>query len=120
MRHADASVLVYSTETGRTCPTCRQALTACRCAADAKRAVRGDGRVRVSREKAGRNGKTVTLVRGLPLPADDLAALAKRLRSACGTGGTVREGVLELQGDHAERVTAWLQTEGYDARRAGG
>ena len=120
MRRSDAGGLVYSTEVGRTCPSCRQALADCRCAADARNAVRGDGKVRVTREKAGRNGKTVTVVRGLPLSADDLAALAKRLRSACGTGGTVRDAVLELQGDHAERVTAWLQAEGYDARRAGG
>lgn len=114
------SRLVYSTDGGRTCPTCRAPLAACRCAALARAAVVGDGRVRVSREKAGRGGKTVTLVRGLPLAADELAALGKRLRTACGTGGTARDGLLELQGDHAERVTAWLRAEGFEAKRAGG
>ena len=120
MRSRDAGGLVYSTEAGRTCPNCRQALAACRCAAAARQAILGDGRVRVSREKAGRGGKTVTVVRGLPLAADDLATLGKRLRSACGTGGTVRDGTLELQGDHAERVMAWLQAEGFDEKRSGG
>lgn len=119
MRHGDGG-LVYSTEGGRMCPACRQPLADCRCAAMAAARPAGDGRVRVAREKAGRGGKTVTVVRGLPLPAADLAALGKRLRSACGTGGTVRDGMLELQGDHAERVTAWLRAEGFDARRSGG
>lgn len=120
MRRPDSGGLVYSTDAGRTCPACRQALAACRCAEAARQVIVGDGRVRVSREKAGRGGKTVTVVRGLPLPADDLAALGKRLRSTCGTGGTVRNGLLELQGDHAERVTAWLQAEGFAAKRSGG
>jgi len=120
MTRAGDSSLVYSTDGGRTCPVCRQALAACQCAAAARQVVQGDGRVRVSREKAGRGGKTVTVVRGLPLAADALSALGKRLRSACGTGGTQRDGLLELQGDHAERVTAWLQAEGFDAKRSGG
>jgi translation initiation factor 1 len=80
----------------------------------------GDGNVRVSRESKGRGGKTVTLVRGLPLDPLALAALGKQLRSACGTGGTVKDGVLELQGDHAERVTEWLRTAGFAVKRTGG
>ncbi len=80
----------------------------------------GDGRVRVSREKQGRGGKTVTVVRGLALDADALAALGKQLRAACGTGGTAKDGVLELQGDHVERVLALLQQQGHPARRSGG
>jgi translation initiation factor 1 len=111
--------LVYSTEGGRTCPTCRQALTECRCKVGAA-VPAGDGMARVSREKLGRGGKTVTVVRGLPLGADALAALGKRLRTACGAGGTVRDGVLELQGDHAERVVGLLLAEGHRAKRAGG
>jgi translation initiation factor 1 len=111
---------VYFTDAGRTCPACRQALADFRCADAARQVIVGDGRVRVSCEKAGRGGKKVTMARGLPLPADDLAALGKCLRSTCGTCGTVREGVLELQGDHAERVTARLQAEGFAAKRSGG
>ncbi len=102
------------------CPQCRQPLAACRCAQTAKQAVRGDGQVRVSRERAGRGGKTVTLVRGLALDADALAALGKRLRSACGAGGAAKDGVLEIQGDHVERLLALLAAEGHPARRAGG
>lgn len=112
--------LVYSTDTGRTCPQCRLALAACQCQAQAAARPRGDGRVRVSREKQGRGGKTVTVVRGLPLADAELAALGKQLRSACGSGGTSKDGVLEIQGDHLARVLQLLQQQGYDARQAGG
>jgi len=80
----------------------------------------GDGIVRVSRETKGRGGKAVTLVRGVPLDDAALTALGKRLRTACGAGGTVKDGVIEIQGDHAERVMALLATEGWAAKRAGG
>ena len=112
--------LVYSTDSGRMCPACRQPLAACSCAAQERAAPRGDGVVRVSRETKGRGGKAVTLVRGLALDDAALAALGKRLRSACGAGGTVKDGVLEVQGDHVERVLGWLQQEGISANRAGG
>jgi translation initiation factor 1 len=112
--------LVYSTEGGRMCPVCRQPQAACACQARARAAPRGDGNVRVSRETKGRGGKAVTLVRGLALDADALGALGKRLRTACGSGGTVKDGVLEVQGDHCERVIALLQAEGWAAKRAGG
>jgi translation initiation factor 1 len=118
MRSKNASGgLVYSTEGGRMCPACRQPLAACVCGQAAPVA---DGPVRVSRESKGRGGKTVTLVRGLPLAADALAALGKQLRSACGSGGTVKDGVIEIQGDHAERVLALLAGQGFKARRSGG
>ncbi len=112
--------LVYSTAGGRMCPACRQALADCRCAALANEVPRGDGVVRVSRETKGRGGKAVTLVRGLPLDDSALATLGKRLRSACGAGGTVKDGVIEVQGDHTERVLVWLGQEGFAAKRAGG
>jgi translation initiation factor 1 len=112
--------LVYSTDSGRMCPVCRQPLATCLCAKRAKLPPAGDGVARVTREKQGRGGKTVTVVRGLPLDAETLAALGKRLRTACGAGGTTKDGVLEVQGDHAERVVALLQAEGHAAKRAGG
>jgi translation initiation factor 1 len=112
--------LVYSTDGGRMCPQCRQPMAACICARRTA-APAGDGVVRVSRQSKGRGGKTVTLVRGLPFDADALAALGKRLRSACGSGGTAKDGVLEVQGDHAERVIEWLKAEGIaNVKRAGG
>ncbi|WP_028311225.1 translation initiation factor Sui1 [Derxia gummosa] len=110
--------LVYSTESGRMCPACRQPVAACVC--KAKPAPRADGPVRVMRETKGRGGKTVTIVRGLPLDEAALAALGKKLRTACGSGGTVRDGVLEIQGDHADRLVALLMAEGHAAKRAGG
>ena len=112
--------LVYSTDTGRTCPACRQALAQCRCRQqEAARAV-GDGRVRVTRETQGRGGKAVTVVRGLPLDAAALATLGKQLKAACGSGGTAKDGVIEVQGDHVDKVLALLQAQGYAAKRAGG
>jgi len=123
MRKPAAGGLVYSTEGGRMCPQCRQPLTACECAAQAAKAAlaKSDGVVRVSRETKGRGGKAVTLVRGVPLVAEDLAALGKRLRTACGSGGTVKEGVIEVQGDHADRLVALLAAEGqWVVKRAGG
>ena len=113
------SHLVYSTELGKTCPQCRQAVADCRCGALRHAAV-GDGKVRVGRQSKGRGGKTVTVVSGLPLDADALATLGKRLRTACGAGGTAKDGVLEVQGDHVERVMALLAEEGWAAKRSGG
>ena len=84
------STLVYSTETGRMCPDCGQALAQCACHANSRAAVVGDGAVRVLRQSKGRGGKTVTLVKGLALDAAALAALAKQLRSACGAGASAR------------------------------
>jgi len=80
----------------------------------------GDGTVRVSRETKGRGGKAVTVIRGLTLEAAGLAELGKRLRTACGAGGTLKDGVLELQGDHCDRVIDCLKKDGWTVKRAGG
>jgi translation initiation factor 1 len=124
MRKPAGGGLVYSTEGGRMCPACRQPLAACVCAARAAQQAaahwRGDGIVRVSRETQGRGGKAVTVVRGVDADADALAALGRRLRAACGSGGTVKDGVLEVQGDHRDRVVALLVLAGYTVKRAGG
>ena len=76
--------------------------------------------VRVQRETKGRGGKAVTLVKGISLPDKDLDALGKQLKTACGSGGTVKDGVIEVQGDHVDRLVALLQAQGYRAKRAGG
>jgi translation initiation factor 1 len=112
--------LVYSTDGGRMCPACRRPLAECACAALARPVAQGDGIVRVSRETKGRGGKAVTLVRGLALDDAALAVLGKRLRSACGAGGTQRDGVIEVQGDHVDRLVVLLQAEGWRVKRAGG
>ena len=110
--------LVYSTEAGRMCPVCRNPLAQCNCKRAA--AFKGDGMVRVLRETKGRGGKAVTVVRGVALAPDQLAELGKQLRTSCGCGGTVKDGVIEVQGDHADRVVELLKARGHTAKRAGG
>lgn len=114
--------LVYSTESGRMCPDCRQPVAQCQCKALARAAARpvGDGVVRVWRETKGRGGKAVTLVRGLPLADAEIDALTKQLKTACGSGGTVKDGVVEIQGDHVARLLELLAARGFKVKRAGG
>jgi len=114
-----ASTLVYSTEVGRVCPQCAQASTQCICKSQAALPP-GDGIVRVRRSTQGRAGKVVTVVTGVPLAMAELTALGKQLRSACGTGGTLKDGVLELQGEHIERVMVLLAAQGFKVKRVGG
>ena len=112
--------LVYSTETGRICPDCAKPLADCVCKTAAKARPAGDGNVKVSRESKGRGGKTVTLVKGLALDAIALALLGKQLRGACGSGGTVKDGVIEIQGDHCDLVMETLKKQGHNPKRTGG
>jgi translation initiation factor 1 len=80
----------------------------------------GPARVRVGREVSGRSGKGVSVVSGLPLAGTGLDELATRLKKLCGAGGAVRDGTIEIQGDHRDRLVAELQKLGYDAKRSGG
>ncbi|MES2187527.1 MAG: translation initiation factor Sui1 [Pseudomonadota bacterium] len=114
------SRLVYSTDAGRMCPDCRQPMAQCSCRSAARAAPAGDGIARVAYEKKGRGGKAVTVVRGLPLDTDALAQLGKQLRSACGAGGTTKDGSIEVQGDHRDTVIAALQKLGHTVKRTGG
>lgn len=120
-RRSFPGALVYSTDSGRMCPTCRKPIAQCICS---KRAATPtpppDGPIRVSRESKGRGGKTVTIIRGVPLSPPDLDALGKQLKAACGSGGTVKDGVIEVQGDHCDKVMALLSSRGYKVKRAGG
>ena len=109
---------VYSSDQGRLCPGCGQALTSCTCRR--KEAAAGDGIVRIRRESKGRGGKTVTVITGLPLADEALKALAGELKRRCGSGGTVKEGMVEIQGDHADLLLTELQQRGYKVKRAGG
>jgi len=117
------SRIVYSTEQGRRCPECARPVAECKCrrskAAQARPAP-GDGAVRVSRETKGRKGKGVTIVSGLPVAGAGLDELARRLKKRCGSGGTVREGKIEIQGDHQDTLLLELGKLGYSAKRAGG
>ena len=117
------STTVYSTEHGRMCPHCGLPAKRCVCRANPRgdtSVPAGDGVVRVRREKKGRGGKTVTTAVGVPLPPAELAALAKSLRRRCGSGGTLKEGVIEIQGDHADTLVSALEEEGFRVKRAGG
>jgi len=114
-----SSTLVYSTDSGRMCPDCRQPVNQCTCKAASSKPL-GDGNVRVSRETKGRAGKGVTVIKGLPLAAAELASLGKQLRTACGSGGTAKDGTLEIQGDHADRVVELLKAQGFSVKRSGG
>jgi len=116
MKNRSQGGLVYSTETGRMCPACGKPLADCACQANAKAVPRGDGNVRVSLQTKGRGGKAVTLVKGVALDDAALAALGKQLRSACGAGGTVKDGVIEVQGDHRELLLAALVKLGHRAK----
>ena len=113
------SRLVYSTDAGRMCPDCRQPTPTCACKKATARLAPG-GVIRVSRQTRGRGGKTVTRVEGVPLGDEALAQLGKQLRTACGSGGTVKDGVVEVQGDHVDKVIEALKQHGYAAKRSGG
>lgn len=120
MKNSSKGGLVYSTDGGRMCPDCRQPLAQCLCKQAAKIVPVGKSAVRVSRETKGRGGKSVTLIKGLALDAAALDLLGKQLRAACGSGGTVKDGVIEVQGDHCDRIIEVLKKHGHDAKRAGG
>lgn len=109
--------LVYSTDSGRMCPACRQPVAACLCRAAQTRPPT-DGVVRVDRETGGRAGKAVTAITGLTLEQPALIALAKQLKAVCGSGGTVKDGVIEVQGDHVDRVTETLKAQGFVVKRS--
>lgn len=86
----------------------------------AAKSQRANDVVRVQRETKGRGGKAVTLVKGISLADNELQALGKHLKAMCGSGGTLKDGVIEVQGDHVDRIVALLCAQGYKAKRAGG
>ena len=111
------SRLVYSTQTGRVCPKCGWPLDDCKCSSQTRNAPvppRLIARLRI--EKAGRGGKTVTVVDGLPHNDAFLKGLLQDLKKACGCGGAVRDGGVELQGDLRDRVRAYLTKQGHGVK----
>jgi translation initiation factor 1 len=80
----------------------------------------GDGIVRIRRETAGRNGKGVTTITGVPLDETQLKTLAKELKVTCGVGGSVKDGVIEIQGDQREKIKTELEKRGFTVKLAGG
>lgn len=118
-KRSSDSTLVWSSEHGRICPGCGKPVAACSCKKKGA-ALAGDGIVRVRRETKGRGGKTVTVITGVPLEEAGVRELAGELKRRCGTGGTVKDGVMEIQGDHAELLVAELTRRGFTVKRAGG
>ena len=118
MKNRSGGGLVFSTEQGRMCPSCRNPIADCAC--DQEQAPAGDGVVRVSRETKGRKGKGVTLITGIPLAGSELKAYAKMLKAKCGTGGTIKDGVVEIQGDQRDILVPLLKEKGWTVKRAGG
>ena len=118
------SRLVYSTESDRICHKCAQPTVECACKKKKGKKQRqtapADGVVRIRREVKGRRGKTVTAVLGLPLDDKELKQFAKTLKRFCGTGGSVKDGVIIIQGDHRKTIQAEIQNHGYTVKLAGG
>lgn len=114
------SRLAYSCESGRNCPKCKKPITGCACRKSAAPPASGDGVVRVGRETKGRKGKGMTLITGVPLPTNELKKLAKELKQKCGTGGTLKDGVIEIQGDHRDALVEILKARGWTVKRSGG
>ena len=115
----DNSRLVYSSEAGRICTACRQPEKDCRCGSR-QAGAGGDGVVRIGRQTKGRKGKGVTLMSGVPLAGGELKRLAKELKQKCGTGGTVKDGIIEIQGDHRDLLVELLTAKGWPVKKSGG
>lgn len=124
MASSDDRRVVYSDGAAiRYCKRCGAPAHTGRCAsagAAATAPAAGDGVVRIARDRKGRGGKTVTVITGLPGDDAALAALAQSLKKLCGSGGTTKAGVIEIQGDHRDRLAAYLKAEGYRVKLAGG
>jgi translation initiation factor 1 len=118
MKKQQAKGLVYSTDTGRTCPNCGQPAKLCSC--KEKNWQLGDDVVRISLQTKGRKGSGVCLITGVNLAEAELKKLAKQLKKKCGSGGTVKNGVIEIQGDQREVLVDALIKLGFKAKLAGG
>jgi translation initiation factor 1 len=112
------SAIVYSTEHGAMCPICGRPGAQCVCRKKSAPAP-GDGIVRVGRVTKGCKGKGLTVVTGVPLDPEGLENLARQLKQKCGAGGTVKEGVIEIQGDHRDLLMEELKKHGYAVKRSG-
>lgn len=116
----DNSRRVYSTESGRICPSCEKPLAACACRKKQAPPVPADGVIRIRREVKGRGGKTVTVASGFQLDDARLRQLAAELKRRCGSGGSVKDGEILIQGDHRESLLAALKLKGFAAKLSGG
>ena len=117
------SQLIYSTDTGKICSLCQKPVSECICKKKKSRSqtnIKYDGIIRIQREVKGRKGKTVTTVSAFQLADDELKNLAAQLKRHCGTGGSVKDGVIIIQGDHRDTLITELKNRGFKAKIAGG
>ena len=115
-----ADGLIYSTAFGAMCPECSQPVKGCKCSENKKTVIpETDGIVRIRYEKAGRKGKGMTVISGLPLNTNALLELARKLKQKFGTGGAVKNSFIELQGDFCEKTVQELSSLGYTLQIAG-
>lgn len=105
--------LVYSSDSGRICPDCQKPANSCQCKELERKKITGTGDVKLRRETKGRGGKSVTVISGLPLNQDQLKELLTELKRRCGTGGTIKDGTLEIQGEHIDILREQLKQKGY-------
>jgi translation initiation factor 1 len=119
MPRKDDSRTVYTTESGRICPNCGRPVASCQCKKQVQ-APQGDGIVRVSLDKKGRGGKTVTLITGLTGSEEEQRQFASEMKRRCGTGGTLKDGAVEIQGDHRDLILEILKGKGMKSKRVGG
>jgi translation initiation factor 1 len=111
--------IVYSTGYGRMCPVCSKPVAKCLCH-QKKEIPPSDGIVRVRKETKGRKGKNVTVITGVPLDERQLEEFGKQLKAKCGAGGAVRDGVIEIQGDHRDLLLEELRKRGWTVKRVVG
>ncbi len=121
------SRLVWSSESGRICPECSKPVSSCTCKKkknnEVKKSVRkypDDGVIRIMRETKGHKGKTVTVIGNISLKESELKEFAKKLKTRCGTGGSVKDGEIFIQGDHRQVILDEIIKQGYRAKLAGG
>lgn len=115
--------LVYSTETGRICPKCQKPAAKCNCKHRKSAPApprKADGIIRIQREKKGRKGKTVTVATGFSCAENDLKQMASQLKNRCGSGGSVKDGNIIIQGDHREVIFDELKKKGFKVKLSGG
>ena len=112
--------VVYSTDQGRHCPDCSQPIADCICQSQHQAPPKGDGIVRIQRETKGRKGKGVTVITGIELSPPELKKLATELKQRCSTGGSVKNGTIEIQGDQRKTLEQVLLTKGYTVKISGG
>lgn len=111
--------VVYSTDSGRMCPECGCPIANCCCRK--KQQLKPSGaEIRIARQTTGRKGKGVSVISGLPLETHDLQELARELKQLCGAGGTVKNGVIEIQSDKRDLMLEALLARGFKAKIAGG